>query len=151
LATRAEHLGPAEPRAQAVEPVGGPGAAFAPHRLAQRRVAAEQVEVAERRRLVEYLVRVETVHAGLLRIDRPSGSKQSVALRYHTGAVKLLICTSSVSYFACIGDNARAGRDRLIGKATRLAESAALGKRKRHALRLRRIKQRVRGLRHCLF
>jgi hypothetical protein len=77
--------------------------------------------------------------------------EQSVALRYHTGAEKFLICTTSVSYFPCIGDNAMAGRDRLIGKATRLAETAALGKRKRNTLRLRRIKQRVRGLRHCLF
>jgi hypothetical protein len=77
--------------------------------------------------------------------------EQSVALRYHTGAEKFLICTASVSYLPCIGDNARAGRDRLIGKATRLAESAAPGKRKRNALRLRRIKQWARRLRHCLF
>jgi hypothetical protein len=72
-------------------------------------------------------------------------------LRHRKDEVKFLICTTSVSYFPAIGDNAKPGRERVIGWTTRLAESAFTGKRKRRAHRLRRIKQALHGLRHCLF
>jgi hypothetical protein len=77
--------------------------------------------------------------------------QQSVVWRHRDGEAKFLICTTSVSYFPCIGDNAWARRSRVIDKATRLAESAIPGKRKRRAHRLRRIKRDAHRLRHCLF
>jgi hypothetical protein len=77
--------------------------------------------------------------------------RRRVALKHHNAVTKFLIRTSSVSYFPCIGDNAKARRERVIGKATRLAESAGWGKRKRRAHRLRRIKQHADRLGHCVF
>jgi hypothetical protein len=68
----ADCLGAARRRADLDGPVGGPLAALAPQRLDQHPVGREDVEVLQRRRLVDHLVRLAGEpalggrHAGIL-------------------------------------------------------------------------------------
>ncbi|KAF1858516.1 hypothetical protein Lal_00015033 [Lupinus albus] len=90
-AAQVEHAGCAQRTSEPVQVVAGPAGPFARDAFAQRRVAGEQVDVTERRRLVENLVGIETVHGA------PSGMAELLQPSIISGAQKFPLCTASAT------------------------------------------------------